>query len=90
MSNLSNAWVIGEPVSADDSVVPSSSPVAGPSCKTDNKEGSKKVLTAAQIRLKERTRRLVARKPSTSTPRKRKSGESFQSEGEKKLKQETF
>ena len=48
---------------------------AGPSAKTDDlKEGSQKTLTAAQIRLKERTRRLVGRKSSSSTAKKKKSG----------------
>ena len=61
---MSNGRVREELLSADESVGPGSGPVAGPSAssKTDVKEGSKKVLTAAQIRLKERTQRLVAKK----------------------------
>ena len=54
-------------------VTPSSSfsPIAGPS---GNNTDSEKALTAAQIKLQERTQRLAGKKPSTSTTRKKKSG----------------
>ena len=51
---------------SDDTV----SPIAGPRGNTDDSKKSSK-LTAGQIKLRERTRRLAGKKPSTSTPKKK-------------------